>query len=98
MEKSPTGVTYKPEFTKDARFRAVELMLTALIRELPDPAAFERRLNDLIDHEHMLYEAPVRELPEGPRASAREVVNARMEEIRDEVSRVFLNKIPPSAG
>ncbi|NII53559.1 hypothetical protein [Luteibacter sp. SG786] len=95
MEKSPGDVTYTPEFTKDARFRAVELILTALIRELPDRMAFMERLNQLIDNEHSLYLDKARELPEGPRVSALEVVNAQMEAVRDEANRVFLGKTPP---
>jgi len=95
MEKSPGGVTYTPEFTKDARFRAVELILTALIRELPDRMAFMERLNQLIDNEQSLYMEKARALPEASRVSAIEIVNAQMEAIRDEANRVFLGKLPP---
>ncbi|NID15412.1 hypothetical protein [Luteibacter yeojuensis] len=97
MEKSPAGLTYTPDFTKDARFRALELLLTGVIRHLPDADRFRQHMDTLIDLEQTLYETEARKIPAPARVSALELVNSRMEEIRDEVSRIFQNRVPPAA-
>jgi hypothetical protein len=94
MEKSPAGLTYSAEFAMKARLRAVETLLTVLIRELPDQAGFLKRVNELIDHEQMRFAAPVRELPEPSRTSAHEAVNAEMEAIRDAVRHMVMGQRP----
>jgi hypothetical protein len=94
MEKSSAGVTYGPEFAKNAQFRAIEIMLTVLINELPNAPRFEKLVEKLISAEEALHMDVVNSLAAPARESATEVVKRRMTEIRQEVHRVSSGTVP----